>query len=200
MIILVLPGCEMGGASRNLREDLLRSGIDEISRKGIQGFSIRRAARACGVSCATPYKYFGDRQGFIAGVIEYINGQWAARQAQVLERVAGSTRKRLLAVSMEYIKFLVENPHFRSILMMKDENFDARYAGVRARMSQVSRELIDDYCREVNMPERIARLKTFIVRSLIYGAALMFDNNEIEYNEDNLALVSYAIDREFDLA
>ncbi len=200
VIILVMPGCEMGGASRNLREELIEAGIDEISRKGIQGFSIRRAARACGVSCATPYKYFGDRQGFVAGVVEYINGRWARREAALLTKISGNTRKKLLAVSMEYIKFLVENPHFRSILMMKDESFDLKYGGVRSGVSRATRELIERYCREVRMPARVARLKVFIVRSLIFGAALMFDNNEIEYNEDNLALVSYAIDREFDLA
>ncbi len=42
-------------------------------------------------------------------------------------------------------------------------------------------------------------IKTFIVRSLLYGAALMFDNGELEYNEDNMAAVSEAINREFDL-
>ena len=41
--------------------------------------------------------------------------------------------------------------------------------------------------------------KTYIIRSLIYGAALMFDNGEMEYNEENMNYVKYSIDREFDL-
>ena len=50
------------------------------------------------------------------------------------------------------------------------------------------------------MSEQTRRLKTYVVRSLIYGAALMFDNGELDYNDENMALVAYAIEREFDLA
>lgn len=189
----------MGSASRNLREELVQAGIREINKNGIHGFSVRRVASACGVSCATPYKYFEDRREFVAGIIEYINGQWILRLNSILSQNSTNTRKQLLAISMEYIKFLVENPHFRSILMLKDEAFDARYAGIRGPLSRTTQELVDKYCRQVNMPERTKKLKLYIVRSLIYGAALMFDNDEIEYNEENLALVSYAIDREFEL-
>ena len=189
----------MGSASRNLREELIEAGIREIDKNGIQGFSVRRVASECGVSCATPYKYFENRNGFIAGIIEYINSIWAKRQEEVLSQVKNNTRKQLLAVSMEYVKFLVENPHFRSIIMLKDEGLDAQFSGIRGPVSKTTQRLIDKYCKEVNMPEKVVRLKTYVVRSLIYGAALMFDNEEIEYNEDNLELVAYAIDREFEL-
>ena len=41
--------------------------------------------------------------------------------------------------------------------------------------------------------------KTFVIRSIIYGAALMFDNGELPYTEENRQHVRYLIDREFDL-
>ncbi|MGM9521203.1 MAG: TetR/AcrR family transcriptional regulator [Oscillospiraceae bacterium] len=189
----------MASRVKNLREELILAGIREINANGIQNFSVRRVAMACGVSCATPYKHFKDRQSFIAEIIGYINGIWAQRQKEVISRAGDSTREKLLEISKEYIRFLVENPYFRSILMLKDESFDGRYAGVKGRISPVSQQLINQYCEEEHIPEKTARLKTFIVRSLIYGAALMFDNEEIEYNEENMSLVAYAIDREFEL-
>ena len=41
--------------------------------------------------------------------------------------------------------------------------------------------------------------KLYVVRSLIYGAALMFDNGEMPYTEKAMGYVRYTIDREFDL-
>ena len=32
-------------------------------------------------------------------------------------------------------------------------------------------------------------IKTFIVRSIIYGAALMFDNGELEFSEENFQYI-----------
>ena len=35
---------------------------------------------------------------------------------------------------------------------------------------------------------------------IIYGAALMFDNGELPYTQENVEMVSYCIDREFDVS
>ena len=190
----------MAAVNPNLKEELIRAGIRELSLHGTQHFSVRRVAAACGVSCATPYRHFQDRVGFVAAILEYINRMWAERQTAAIEKFRDCTRKQLLETSLEYIRFLVENPHFRSILMQKDEEFDARYPEMKSRISPLSRRLVEQYCREVSMPEDVMRRKLYIVRSLIYGAALLFDNEELTYNEESMALAAYAIDREFELA
>ena len=41
--------------------------------------------------------------------------------------------------------------------------------------------------------------KTYVIRSLIYGAALMMDNGEMPYNKESMERVKAAIAREFDL-
>ena len=50
---------------RNTREELIKAGVEEINRYGVAGFSMRRIAQLCGVSCGAPYKHFGDRKEFI---------------------------------------------------------------------------------------------------------------------------------------
>ena len=188
-----------GTVHKNVREQLIIAGIQEINKYGLQSFSIRRIANECGVSCAAPYKHFKDRQSFIAAIIDYINRQWAERQQKILEAFPNDTRKLLVETSLDYVRFLVENPHYRSIIMLKDEEFDSEYTNLRGRISGLSQELIKRYCKEANMPEDSEKRKTYIVRSLIYGASLMFDNGEMEYNEENMRFVEISIDREFDL-
>ena len=60
----------MAERQKNMRERLLLAGIDEINTQGVTGFSIRRVAENCGVSCAAPYKHFKDKRDFIASIIE----------------------------------------------------------------------------------------------------------------------------------
>ncbi len=190
---------ETAGGHKNIREQLILAGIDEINQYGLQNFSVRRIAAACGVSCAAPYKHFKDRHSFIAAMIEYINAQWGERQLKILDEHPGSSREQLIEISMAYVRFLVENPHYRSIIMLKDQEFDATYHHIRGQMTGLTRSIIGRYCAEVGMDEQDRRRKTYVVRSLIYGAALMFDNGEMEINEENLQFVHDCIQREFDL-
>lgn len=185
---------------RGIREQLLLAGIDDINQNGIQNFSVRRVANACGVSCAAPYKHFEDKPAFLAAIVDYIDSLWKERKEKVLKKYPTGSRRQLAEVSLEYVRFLVENPHFRSIIMGKDDEFDLRRDRSRGQVSNLTQGLIQDYCRSTGMSEQTRRLKTYVVRSLIYGAALMFDNGELDYNDENMALVAYAIEREFDLA
>lgn len=184
---------------RNIRELLILAGIQEINNYGLQNFSVRRIANDCGVSCAAPYKHFADRQSFFAAIIEYINKLWSERQQDILCKTNGSVRSQLLEISLDYVRFLVSNPHFRSIIMLKDEEFDTAYQKLRGQLSSTSLDLINKYGDEANIPDTVKSRKIYIIRSLIYGAALMFDNGEMDYTAETMRFVEYAIDREFDL-
>lgn len=183
-----------------LQDQLILAGIEELNENGIQNFSVRRIANKCGVSCAAPYKHYKDKQTFIAAILTYIDEKWEARQNAVADRFASSpTRKQLLEVCMEYIRFLVENPHLRSIIMFKFDVMDREFSILRGKLSKPTYILVSKYCEEVGMSPDVRRRKTFVVRSLIYGASLMFDNGELEYTPENQDFVAYSIDREFDL-
>ena len=66
------------------RERLILAGVEELNAYGVQHFSTRRVAKACGVSCAAPYKHFKDTHAFIAEILGYINRQYDAEQRVVL--------------------------------------------------------------------------------------------------------------------
>jgi len=191
-----MAGQPRKNSKRNL---LIQKGIEELNRYGIAGFSIRRVADDCGVSCGAPYKHFGNKNGFITAIVEYVNQTWFDAQKEIVANCQGNTRQQLVEISVNYEKFLVENPHFRSILMLKDDSLDTVSHNMRGQLSFTSRSLVEKYCDEVGMPADVKARKLYVVRALIYGAALMMDNGELEYNETNLDYVRFNIDREFDL-
>jgi hypothetical protein len=83
--------------------------------------------------------------------------------------------------------------------MLRHDERDERFNLLRGQLSRQTYQLVSKYCEEANMPPDVRQRKTFIVRSLIYGAALMFDNGELEYTDENLRMVSQSLEREFDL-
>ena len=184
---------------RNTRQDLIKAGIEEINRHGVAGFSMRRIAQNCGVSCGAPYKHFGDRKEFVAAIIDYVNEQWHAQQARILETWAGDTRRQIVEVSTGYIRFLVENPHLREILTLKDEEFDNIYHKARGQMSSPTQQLIQRYCQENHLDDETRQRKVYVVRALIFGAAVQFDSGELPYNEHTLQIVHDSIERELSL-
>lgn len=181
------------------REALIEAGIEEINKHGISGFSIRRVAELCGVTSGAPAKHFGDRRGFLAAIIEHVNRQWREQQLRILEKNTGNTRAQLVGISVGYVRFLVEHPHFRSILMLKDDEFDNVFHRLQGERLSITQQLICRYCEETGMDDVTRNHKQFAIRSFIFGAALMFGNGEITYNETAMEMVRYHIDREFDL-
>lgn len=181
---------------RNTRQELIKAGIAEINRHGVAGFSMRRIAQDCGVSCGAPYKHFGDRKEFIAAIIEYVNSQWNTRQAEILAAWDGDTRKQIVEVSTEYIRFLMENPHLRAILTMKNEEFDNVYHKRREEMSSPTQQMILRYCQEYHISEEVRQRKQYVIRALIFGAAVQFENGELPYDEHSMQIVHDSIERE----
>lgn len=107
-------------AVSDLRHQLILAGIDEIDAHGVQSFSMRRVAKACGVSCAAPYRHFRDKDAFLAAIVAYIGQLWDRRQQDILSQTTLSLREQLVESALGYIRFLVENPAFRAILLSTD--------------------------------------------------------------------------------
>ena len=190
---------DLAERNKNIREDLLLAGIREINANGIHNFSIRRVADHCGVSCAAPYKHFKDKREFIAAIIEYVNAQWKVRQEEILDSCGDSFREQIVRVSVEYVRFLMEKPYYRAILMLKDEEFDNLYHRARGEMSSRSQQLEREFFAQSSMDEPTQRRKLHLVRALIFGTVFLIDAGELTYSDEVMDNLRHAIEREFDL-
>ncbi|MGI6173263.1 MAG: TetR/AcrR family transcriptional regulator [Christensenellales bacterium] len=179
------------------REKLIVEGIREMERYGLKSFSVRRVAAACGVSCAAPYRHFQDKHAYVMAMIGYINEQWYARKSIAAARREGDLRGQIVEISMEYVRFLTENPQFRSIIMLRDDSMTAEEKRLQREISKGTNEIIDAYCKSVHMPPDVRARKTFVVRSLIYGSALMLDSGALEDSPDTHEIIRACIEREF---
>ncbi len=175
------------------RERLILAGIADIEQHGVANLSLRRVAKACHVSSAAPYKHFANKPDFLVSMMDYISSKWYVMQARILAEHPQDPLRTLFEVAVAYTQFLVDNPHFRSIIMMKTTGMDERYRIARANLSADTKRLISECCQTLDIPPETERKKTFIIRSIIYGAALMMDNGAAAQDEDSYRWVRDSI-------
>jgi AcrR family transcriptional regulator len=183
--------------TRDLRQDLIEAGIEEINMYGANDFSVRRVASACGVSTAAPYKHFKDKKEFIGAIIDYVNQQWAVEQDRLLASCADDPRTQMVTVAVGYIKFLMEKPYYRQTLMLKNAEFDNLYHRKRGEINSRTQRIMAKVQETYGLPDPLWERKCLMVRSLLFGSVFLIDSGEFAYNERILENIRYLIDREF---
>lgn len=189
----------MAERNPNLREALILAGIQDLNEKGLQGFSLRGVADACGVSCAAPYRHFKDKKEFMAAIIDYVNDIWAARQEEILAECEDTLRHQIIEIVLGYIRFLMDNPQYRAILMLKDQDFDNLYHKKRTQFGSLTQTLNAQLLEASGYSPEVWERKLMMVRAMIFGMVFLFDAGEFEYNETSMAHIRYTLNREFDL-
>ena len=189
----------MSVKNSNLREELILAGIHEINVYGINNISLRRIADACNVSCAAPYRHFKDKNELIIAIIDYVNDLWAARQEAVLRTCGDSLREQIIEISLNYIRFLMEEPIYRSVLTLKNDDFDNLYHKKRTQFGSLCQTLDAYLFARSGLEADDWKRKQMIFRSIIFGSIFLFDNGEFEYNESSMEHIRFTLNREFDV-
>ena len=106
----------------DLRRALIDTALGLVAERGPEGFSLREAARAVGVSPAAAYRHFADKPALIAALAAEGHGRLAAAMEKEAERAerAGSERAQataaFLAIGKSYVDFAVKNPSFFRVM------------------------------------------------------------------------------------
>lgn len=187
----------MAERNKNLREDLIQAGIDEINLHGATGFSFRRVADACHVSTAAPYRHFKDKREFVSAIIEHVNNLWFNVQDEVIATCSNDPREQMVEITIAYVRFLMENPHYRQILMLKNADFDNLFHRKRGEMNSRTQQIMMQIKEKYNLSDEVWHRKALMVRSLLFGAVFMFDSGEFQFSEQSLNDLRFTIDREF---
>jgi AcrR family transcriptional regulator len=100
----------------DLRRALLEAALGLVSMKGVEGFSLREAAREVGVSPAAAYRHFEDKSALLEALAIDGMGKLALAMEQALEAAPGAhgspahAAAALAAVGDAYVQFAVGQP------------------------------------------------------------------------------------------
>ena len=178
-----------------LRDALIIAGIGELESHGLSGFSLRRVAAECGVSCAAPYRHFKSKDDLILAIIMYINHRWTLLFEHICLTFKDDTRRALIEVCVANIRFWIANPNFRSILMLDDKSLDSLQLSEKAKLTEGVRNLAMRYCEE-NAIECDDRDRTiFSLLSFIYGSVRMIGSGEMASTAKEINMIKDCIGR-----
>src|SRR5271165_5836654 len=94
----------------NLRQALLNAGLELVTQKGINGFTLREVARRAGVSHNAPYAHFRARADLVAALAaQGVRGLRDAL-AEARDRTTGNAIDRLRSTGVAYVRFAIQNP------------------------------------------------------------------------------------------
>ena len=104
----------------DLRNALLSAALKLVAKRGVEGFSLREAARAVGVSAAAAYRHFEDKSALLAALSLEGLVRLAAKMEEAIARAPGApgtparAAAELTTIGWAYVEFAVANPsHFR---------------------------------------------------------------------------------------
>jgi AcrR family transcriptional regulator len=129
----------------DLRRELVAAAEAIIAERGVDGFTLREAARRVGVSPAAPSHHFNDARGLLTEVALLGFRDFAAALAAADKRGGSDPAQRLTEQGAAYVRFALKYPA-RFQLMFRADKHDHGNAEF-VRVSQASFRILEDAIR-----------------------------------------------------
>ncbi|MEX2536527.1 MAG: TetR/AcrR family transcriptional regulator [Trueperaceae bacterium] len=94
----------------NLRQALIDAGLDILEERGVDGVTLREAARRAGVSHAAPYHHFSDKANLIESIAVHGFEGFARALQRAWESTSGNALERLQSTGIAYVAFALGRP------------------------------------------------------------------------------------------
>src|SRR5262245_59835946 len=117
----------------DLRRALLDQALALAEERGAAALTLREAARRARVPEAAPFRHFRSKEALVAALAEEGFGALLERTRRALARAPRTSRARLGALGVAYLRFALERPaHFR-VMFGRDVARSHGFRGVGER-------------------------------------------------------------------
>ncbi|TGN79424.1 TetR/AcrR family transcriptional regulator [Streptomyces bauhiniae] len=132
----------------DLRAALVQEAMHLLAAEGLAGFSVAKLARALGVSSASPYRHFPDRESLLAAVAARIADELTERLRAAADRAGADPAARLAAAIGAYTRYVIEHRVGLDIVFL-DGLQQAKYVDLHEhtrRLTDLQLDLAVDAC------------------------------------------------------
>lgn len=110
----------------NLKSDLINQGLKLLLDEGYNNFSLRKVAKACGVSHTAPYRHFKNKDDLIVAISLQALHKFNQSLEEAVNKYPDDINSQLKEMGYAYVKFFVENPEYLQLLFLTDIGNDFR--------------------------------------------------------------------------
>jgi AcrR family transcriptional regulator len=92
----------------NLRAELIDASFALLAEHGLAEFSVAKVARSIGVSTASPYRHFANRDHLLAAVAAQAAGELADRIRADVEAAGPSATEQFAVTAATYVRYVAD--------------------------------------------------------------------------------------------
>lgn len=187
---------------KNLKDELIENGLKLFDEVGYDKFSMRKVAKACGVSEAAPYRHFENKDSLIAAIIAQAYHKFDLVLNESIARYPDDAGKQLREMAFLYIKFFVENPEYLRFFFFSDVNktLAGKYGSLFENMEQPYKTFVHSVERYKERLDKVEPGKKADINALVlacwglaHGIAVLISRDDFRYKGDCMELVKKII-------
>ena len=171
----------------DLKNQLIEKGIEIVNTEGLQSFSLRKVAAACGVSHAAPYSHFKNKEELLNAMQSHITNEFS----KILENTISTYRNEpniLEYLGKAYVMFFIDNPHYYNFLYTQSNIQIDLSSNVDSNKNYKPFEIYKEVALMVmdkyNYPKEKQKDAVIALWSFIHGIASIATMGNVKYDED----------------
>lgn len=189
---------------KNLKDALIENGLKLFDEVGYDKFSLRKVAKACGVSEAAPYRHFANKDSLLTAIISQAYEKFDEALKEAVSLYPNDSGSQLREMAYLYVKFFVENPEYMKFLFFSDVNKriemtkeSCKLSGNMVQPYQTFIHSMENYKRQIDESntQKKVDINAMILAcwGLAHGIAVLITQNDFQYDGDCLELVKNII-------
>lgn len=193
---------------KSLKTALIENGLKLFDEVGYNKFSLRKVARACGVSEAAPYRHFANKDSLLAAIITQVFEKLDNSLKKAVSKYPHDLGSQLREMAFLYVKFFVENPEYMKFLFFSDIGKHIDVAKGSHKLFENSIQpyktfisSLENYKKQENNNHTLKRrdidAKMLASLGLIHGIAVLIAQKGFKYDGDCMELVRSIIWSDF---
>ena len=171
---------------KNLKNELIETGIDFVAREGVEGLSLRKLAGVCGVSHAALYTHFENKDVLLEKMQNYITDNFSSE----LENAIGNSKSQeaiLMDLGTAYLHFFVNHPNYFVFLFGKSNiALDLTEKAVpekNYRPFEIFKSVVVQILSQKNYPKEKWNDAIIALWAFVHGITALATMENIKYNK-----------------
>lgn len=181
----------------DLKRQLIDKGLLLLNEEGVEGFSLRKVAKLCGVSHTAPYKHFKDKDMLIEEIAKEVEKNFYMELFEAAKKYNDDAKMQLVEMGKAYIKFMVENPEYFKFMFLSDNSCSITIEKDKFSIEGSSFEMFknssENYFKEIKLDKELYMEKTLAMWSLIHGLTILITQKSVKYDGNYLELADRII-------
>ncbi len=172
---------------KDLRNVLIETGIELVSTEGINAFSLRKVAAACGVSHAAPYSHFKNKEELLNAMQIFITDQFSELLENTIEK-NDNVAEILKDMGIAYVSFFVENPaYFQFLYAQSHIKIDLSMSIPDSQNYKpfiIYKKIVSNLLMQTNYPKEMQNDIIITIWAFIHGITALATMNNVSYDND----------------